>query len=119
MFENYKLYWTEFFNFQGRSTRSQFWGTFLINFFIAFILVIIEIETGTFERDGGLITSIWYWLNIIPNLAIISRRLHDAGKSALWLFAIFVPFLNLLVLYYLLSPSVSSNVWGPGNDYTT
>jgi uncharacterized membrane protein YhaH (DUF805 family) len=40
IFESYKLFWKNYVNFSGRSRRSEFWWTYLVNSVISFIILI-------------------------------------------------------------------------------
>lgn len=73
-------------DFEGRARRKEYWLFFLFNYVIFNIIEVIEFYfnfTDGFEIGPfGFI----YLLGIlIPNLAVIVRRLHDLGKSG-WLF---------------------------------
>lgn len=75
-------------DFKGRDTRPQFWYFYLIHFIISLILGVIDNFIGS-EIFVGL-----YGLAVlIPTLAIMTRRLHDIGKSGWWILTLFlVPF---------------------------
>ena len=74
-----------YFNFSGRSSRSEFW------YFYLFILILSSITTfidtfilGYHSEELGTTGEIFLLLTIIPQLSIIVRRLHDVGKSGWW-----------------------------------
>ena len=81
-------------DFSGRSSRSQFWWAYVFTFFaslIPFAFIIL----------------------LIPSLASVIRRLHDAGYSGKYWFVGFIPFIGpiiLLILYC--KPSAPANKWG-------
>ena len=83
IFESYIDFWTRFFDFNGRSTRSDFWVPFLIHafilFFVFYIGVAIDIPIG---RYAVIIT-------MVPSFTVTTRRLHDTNRTML--FAILFP----------------------------
>ena len=107
--EAIKLYFKNFFNFKGRSTRSEFWFGFLFNFIIGIVLgcVLVGVisasvsnviktssQNTAFSSYNDLIGSTYTYTLIasligivlaIPYWACGVRRLHDAGKSGLWM----------------------------------
>ena len=68
-----KLYFANYANFKGRSTRAEYWWAMLF----VFILNIITSKIPYFSAVIGLGL-------IIPNLAIVTRRFHDSGRSGWW-----------------------------------
>ncbi|PTQ73482.1 uncharacterized membrane protein YhaH (DUF805 family) [Celeribacter persicus] len=95
------------FNFSGRASRSEFWW-FAIYYTIVSGLLVIDLTNG-----GTLF--IWFvLLNIIPNLSMTIRRLHDIGRSGFWFFISFVPIVGpiILLIFYLLPSEPHRNVWG-------
>jgi uncharacterized membrane protein YhaH (DUF805 family) len=86
--KHYINYWKNFYDFQGRSTRTEYWLAILFTFLIVVAIFIFEESQGMLGRDSvyGPISIVWTILNIIPNFAITVRRLHDAGKSGGWVF---------------------------------
>ena len=81
-------------NFSGRDTRQQYWMFVLFNFIIAVILMIIDSLIGT----AGLLSGIFSLVNILPSIAIATRRLHDIGKSGWWQLIVLVPIIGFIVL---------------------
>ena len=61
--------------FHGRASRSEFWWFFLFNFLAAIIMSFIPFI-------GGL----YFWVSLIPSLAVLVRRLHDVNRSGWWVF---------------------------------
>ncbi len=109
-------------NFSGRASRSEYWWWALFNFILFLIPGILmamglvgaassasyydsyygyhsntDIYEGLFFGTGltGLIIyAILALVLIIPNLSITWRRLHDIGRSGAWYLLCLVPFLN-------------------------
>ncbi|MBR6983831.1 MAG: DUF805 domain-containing protein [Ruminococcus sp.] len=71
-----KLFFKNYVNFKGRSTRSEYWYAYL------FIVIINSICNG-FDKalDTSMFGLLWGLASFIPSMAIAFRRLHDIGKS--------------------------------------
>lgn len=83
----FSMYWTRYFDFKGRSTRSEFWWSFLGLTIITGIIAGIEqvdIKLGLFIY---LIFSIF---TIIPNISQYVRRFRDIGISPCWVIITFI-----------------------------
>ena len=95
-------------NFSGRASRSEYWYWFLfaviVNLganFIDPILGIYIVQPTELSAGTGLLSPIANLALFIPSLAMIWRRLHDIDKSGAWFFIIFtcVGAIVLLVWY--------------------
>ncbi|MBO4480222.1 MAG: DUF805 domain-containing protein [Alphaproteobacteria bacterium] len=70
-----KNFWVKYFDFMGRSTRSEFW----------FGLLFVLIMHALFYRFGGaLAANIADAVMFIPLIALFVRRFRDAGLSVWW-----------------------------------
>ena len=109
-----KTCFKKYFDFKGRARRSEFW------WFVLFIVVVSSALTFL----AGLIPAVGYvsllfgLAVIVPELSALTRRLHDVGRSVVW-----VVLLGLFILGYygsfaaLLGPNIgmladSSDVMG-------
>ena len=99
VFENYA-------NFDGRARRSEYWYFILFNTIFALI-------TATVIPELYLVYVIAI---ILPSLAVAVRRLHDIGKSGLWLFISFVPIIGGIWLLVLLATEGHSEYNEFGSD---
>ena len=119
MFAAYKKFWTHYADFSGRSSRSDYWWVVLCHVIVTAPLIIIfwvsavgsilsaaQDTTYGYEPDPSAIFAgagfavififilILYALaTFVPNLAIIVRRLRDAGYHWAFLFLYVGPFL--------------------------
>ena len=116
---------SNYFNFSGRASRSEYWYWILFTVILGFGLGIIEGALGIYlvapqmtefgESAGvGLLSSIAQLAVFIPSLALIWRRLHDVEKSGAWFFIIFtcvgvVP----LIIWYVTKGTAGPNRFGP------
>ena len=97
----------QYFNFRGRSTRSEFWY-FMLGWILLYLIVAVIdqaalgpvlnlsdlpfyefIPYSYVDQQVGWLTFFYRPLTAIPTIAVTVRRLHDAGKSgwysALWI----------------------------------
>ena len=98
----------KYFVFQGRASRSEYWGVQLIVSPSYFISTIIENEIGYFFLGITLFT-------LIPAISAGVRRLHDTNRSGFFLLISFIPFIGGLVLLFFLIPegTKGKNIFGP------
>lgn len=131
MVDAVKLFFKNYANFKGRSTRSEFWWTqlFIVCLYIA-LFMIIGIAGGISEATSGggdvflgilmLIIMVGSLGLVIPSLALCIRRLHDVGKSGMFYLISFVPYVgSIILLIFYAMPSVGANEYGPAADPNT
>jgi uncharacterized membrane protein YhaH (DUF805 family) len=100
----YVLMWKRYFDFEGLSSRREYWIPYIITILVNIALqVFIEI---TFDPTLlGLLAIIYVVFAIgviIPSYSLMVRRLHDTGESGwniLWAFT----FIGAFYLIYLLA----------------
>ena len=87
-----KTCFRNYFVFNGRASRSEFWYFWL---FVIIANIIVSIaDSIIFDirvTDGGLLFLIWFVVSATPLFAVGARRLHDTGSSAWWQWLIVVP----------------------------
>ena len=100
-----KLFFKNYVNFSGRSRRAEYWYAVLFNLIVGIgISIISGIITAVSDGStvGAVITSIltygWYLATLIPGLALAVRRLHDLGKSGLYILFILIPIAGSIIL---------------------
>lgn len=106
------MFFNRYTDFSGRSVRSEFWWIVLLNIIVDSALSIITKTTGlTFF---GIITSLYSLVTLVPSIALGFRRLHDIGKSGLYLLIVFIPIAGpFIYIYYMLQDSSPDNEYGP------
>ena len=105
---------TDYINFQARSTRSAYW------YFVLF-LVIGGFITGIADvllfqpQYVGPINGIFSVATIIPSLSVSVRRLHDIGRTGWWLLLALIPIIGWIVLIvWACQPTdPQTNAYGP------
>ena len=112
-------------NFSGRARRSEYWNFFLFYVILGFILyfvifIFVALFKDSFITFIPLILFFAFLIYcLIPGLAVMVRRLHDTGRSGLYYFIGFIPFVGeILLLIFLLEDSQpNTNMYGPSNKY--
>ena len=81
-------------DFSGRAPRAEFWWYSLAICVLAVIAYIIEnaLSIGPLLWLYGPLSLVILVGTFIPSLAVQFRRLHDTDRSALWLLALWVPY---------------------------
>lgn len=116
MIEAYKKFWKNYANFTGRSSRSDYWWVVLANILIFFlviqVLTIILASIFSNEESSGALVGVVVTIEllmflaiIIPSLALVVRRLRDAGYHWACIFLWLVPFGGIVLLVFLCMPS--------------
>ena len=74
---------SNYFNFNGRGSRSEYWWFFLFATILELGGSIWDASMGDTSGNG-----VMYWIAIaicfFPSIAAGARRLHDVGKSGWW-----------------------------------
>ncbi|WP_029271087.1 DUF805 domain-containing protein [Flavobacterium sp. KJJ] len=123
VFENYA-------NFKGRARRSEYWYFGLAGLCILISFLVIggligailngKVGAGNGIALGYICFTVYSLAVMIPNLAVLVRRLHDIGKSG-WFFLIaFIPFGAIVLLVFLATEGTrGSNQYGtdPKNQF--
>jgi uncharacterized membrane protein YhaH (DUF805 family) len=98
--------------FSGRSSRSAYWWwiLFYVLIFVGASIIDAAIKTPVL---AGLV-----WLAfIIPNLAVLVRRLHDTDHTGWWVLIGLVPLVGAIVLIvFACTDSGGPNKYGDGPD---
>ncbi|EAD5680884.1 DUF805 domain-containing protein [Listeria innocua] len=128
--EAYKSFWKNYVNFSGRSPRSAYWYVvvwnviiFAVLYFLAFVFGIsIFMEsalggTGIASSGGALFMMVLVWLYLLaillPTISLMVRRLHDSGKSGLYLLLDLIPFVgSIIMLVFMCLESDGPNQYG-------
>lgn len=83
-------------NFEGRARRSEYWFFVLFNIVVSLLLFILVILIPYL----GIIAYFIYTLGIIiPNLALIVRRLHDTNRSGWSFLFTLIPLLGGIIVF--------------------
>ena len=114
---SYVKFWKNYANFSGRSRRADYWYVVLADILIFFspsvmmgILIGLRTSSGYYYGEEmefitiplSLLCSLYFLAGLIPNLAVLVRRLHDTGKSGIYLLIILFPIVGSLLLFIFL-----------------
>lgn len=91
-------------DFEGRSSRADYWWLFLGVVLLAAIAAAIGELFGAGLRDG--LARLVFVVFLLPLLAAGTRRLRDAGHSGWWQLMFLVPFGFVVPLGLMMLPSV-------------
>lgn len=97
-------------NFSGRASRSEYWLWVLFIVLGSIVAVIIDEVIGI-----RLIDPIFALATLLPSIAVAVRRLHDIDRSGWWLLINFIPLIGLIVLivWFCTSGTEGLNRFGP------
>ena len=103
---------SNYFNFNGRSSRSEFWWFELFALLLSVVGSVWDASMGDTSGNGMM-----YWIAVIatffPVIAVTSRRLHDVNKSGWWqLIAITVIGLIPLIIWWATKGENKKNQYG-------
>jgi uncharacterized membrane protein YhaH (DUF805 family) len=103
--------------FSGRARRKEYWFFLLFNTIFAIIAFILDNVLGI--AIGGLgygpIYIMLAFAMFLPGLAVLVRRLHDAGKSGWFFFIMFIPIVGAIWILVLMcrDSMPGENQYGP------
>ena len=114
--EAIRRFFTKYADFTGRASRSEYWWWFLFAVLIGAVYGILLSTLGSIGNGGKglgpvgwtliIVYSLWGLAILVPSLALIWRRLHDANLAGPFFFLGFIPFVGpiILLVFYVLPP---------------
>jgi len=115
----------DFFNFNGRARRKEYWAFWLCSTILVFALlgfgILVDLAINGF-RDVSSRNAIgflpFYIFALALNLswiALVVRRLHDIGMSGWLVLLCFIPAIGgiALLVFGLVPSQAGKNAWGP------
>ena len=113
MINAYKNFFKGYVDFSGRSTRAEYWWIYLTNLVLAVFLCMITYSTVVSNPNSieaiETVNSLTYFsifliiIFFLPGLALIIRRLRDAGFHWALIFIAFIPGVGSIALLVLLA----------------
>ncbi|MER9329521.1 DUF805 domain-containing protein [Mesorhizobium sp. M0488] len=115
-------------NFNGRSRRKEFWAFWLFYTLGIFALfgfgILVDLAINGFETNadrtpigfiGFIPVLVFFSALILPWIALLVRRVHDAGLSGWFATLCFIPVIGgiALLIFGLMPPQLGENPWGP------
>ncbi len=117
--------------FSGRATRSEFWWFYLFTILVnlvatsqasSFVPNLLDGQDMT-ENESSYFLNNFFFLYLstitslillLPSLAVAVRRLHDVGRSGLWILIAFTVIgIIPLLIWYVKDTKDEENVYGP------
>lgn len=114
MIEAYKKFWKGYVDFEGRSTRSDYWFVYLVNVLITFAYFLLQAvfgglvavtESSFLAVISLILLLIFFAYGIaacLPGIAVTVRRLRDAGYNWPYIFIPLIPFVGIFIFIFLL-----------------
>jgi len=96
MIEAYQNFLLNYTNFNGCTSRKDYWYVVLFNLIISIIIGLLTAITGVYQLYN--LTYIYELATLIPSIAISVRRLHDINKSGLYYLLILIPIVGAIIL---------------------
>lgn len=105
----YVSYWKKILDFEGKTTRKDYWMVVLANLLISAVTgVLMTIPFVSYIVY--VLDSLYGVAVILPSIAIGVRRLHDTNRSGLWLLLGFIPIVGIIILIvWFCEPSATSD----------
>ena len=117
--------------FSGRAIRSEFWWFYLFTVLVnlvatsqasSFVPTLLDGQDMT-ENESSYFLNNFFFLYLstitslillLPSLAVAVRRLHDVGRSGLWILIAFTVIgIIPLLIWYVTDTKDEENVYGP------
>ena len=120
-----KSFYKRYFDFETRSSRSEYWWVVFFQLIVYTVLFGIMIAGGIAsegsEEPGplffvGIIPIALFGLaNFIPGIALTVRRFHDQDKSGWMYLLVLIPYIGsvVILIFMLLKGTPGENRFGP------
>lgn len=116
-----RRFFKKYADFTGRASRSEYWWFFLFASLIGIVYGILLSTLGSIGNGGSgygpiawtliIVYSLWGLAILVPSLALIWRRLHDANLAGPFFFLGFIPLVGwIILLVFYLMPSKPEGV---------
>ena len=100
MLNFYPQFWTRSFDFEGRTSRIDFWKIVLVNLILGVLLS---------KLAPSALYMVFAVASICPGLAMNIRRIRDTGRPWPWIFIALIPLIGFFWLLWIeLQPSADS-----------
>lgn len=124
-------FWTNYVNFEGRSTRSEFWWPALLHnlifwgvFIVLMIWMVFTTDPATIEPSdasaialGGwvMIFFLYYIASFLPWMSVTVRRFHDQDMSG-WMWLINLAVGAVVLIFMCIEGTKGPNRFGESAD---
>lgn len=99
--ESFGLFFKNYVNFSGRSSRAAYWWWMLWIVMISVVLSIVDGFIVGFDSaaTAGPLGGIFSLITLIPSIALSVRRLHDINRRGWWLLLTLIPIIGWIILF--------------------
>ncbi len=115
-FSSYRACIRKYAVFHGRARRSEYWGFFLFNLLVSLALSLLSrtVRSADASRAVSAAAALYSLFVLLPGLAVSARRLHDTGRSGLFLFLHLLPLAGsiLLLVFFCTDGEAGKNRYG-------
>ena len=110
---NYIRAFQKYAEFSGRATRSEYWLFQIVNLVIIAVLFFVAFQTG-WNTSVFVVIALYALASLLPRMALAMRRLHDTGRSGIWLLFYAIPLFGMVILLFMYAgDSDWDNRYGP------
>lgn len=107
----FKLFFTRAFDFNGRSSRKEFWLGVLPNAIIMLALIGlllysllgVNLAINMFSIVMIAAFGVFCLIELIPSISLIFRRMHDVGLSGYYICVLLIPVAGFVWYIYLVT----------------
>ena len=124
-----------YYDFEVRASRSEFW--YFMLFWLIFYLIVIFLDSAlglnfidisrlpysqyiplaNIYEKVGLLTFMYRPVTLLPSLSVMTRRLHDTGKSGWWCILCVTPLILLLIFFLVKKGDDYENKFGKVSSF--
>ena len=104
--QSIKSCFSNYFNYNGRAKRSEYWYFILFTWIVSFAAGILE---GIFLANTYSYSSLSNFVSlilVIPTINVATRRLHDVNRSGWWQLLYFTVIGGFVILYWTIKKGV-------------
>ena len=103
--ESIKHCFKNYASFKGRASRSEYWYFYLFTILVLFVIAMLSAVLYSLVLLGLL----------LPFITVLTRRLHDTGRSGVKVLILFIPFIGsiFLLIWLCKAGDKTANKFGP------
>lgn len=78
-------------DFNGRARRSEYW-------YFSLFTSLVSAALGVIFGESSFLVSLFSLATLLPGLGVTWRRLHDIGKSGVWVLINLIPLVGTIIM---------------------